>query len=169
MGNAKLNEYQRKRYWADPQKARTRGRLKYRKKKGYSLDLSVSLGQDDLREGVKWEKYVAEKYFKKARLKNNEGFYSHAPYDLETEVGKVDVKSVNLWADKKGRSRWHFFIKPRTKRFIPDYYCCVCLDKEVVIKCYLIPGKLLGTRLTLGNKSKYDQFKIVSLQGILVD
>lgn len=139
---------------------RIRQRKNYHKRKG---TLEVDLQNSDFHKGVRWERYVADKYFKNARMVSKEEFYGRDPYDLETEIGLVDVKSVNAWVDmKRNRSaRWHFWVRPTYKKFIPEYYFFVCLDDEIVVKCYLIPGKLAGCRLSLGDNSpKWDQYKI---------
>jgi hypothetical protein len=151
-------------YKENIQMLRARWRTNYRKRNKIS---EGELQKSDLHKGIKWEEY-AEKYFKNATRRNTKDYFSHDPYDLDTELGKVDVKSVNAWTDvtRRRSPRWYFWIRPRHKKFVADYYFIVCLIKDVVIKCYLIPGKELGYRLSLGNKSKYDKY-LVGPQGKL--
>jgi len=112
--------------------------------------------------GYKWEKYVAKKIGAEHIKFNYRG------EDLRLGNLKIDVKACELYKRKRKTQRgakvgsvfgnWIFNrnnIKPM------DYFYCVCLIKGKPVKELYIPADKFGFKgITIGNKSKYDIYKV---------
>ncbi len=111
--------------------------------------------------GFKWEKYAA-KLLKAKHLEFNNG------PDLDWNGIGVDVKVCNLYKRKNKRNKkcdinkqkgWWVFNKNNDKKEV-KYFFCICLKEDGNIeKQLLIPSnKFLGNGITVGSKSKFDEF-----------
>ena len=110
--------------------------------------------------GFKWEQYVAKKIGAEHIKFNTSG------EDLRLGKLKIDVKACELYKRKMAHGRkthkvfgnWVFnrnSIKPM------DYYYCVCLIKGKPVKELYIPADKFGkSGITIGEKSKYDIYKV---------
>lgn len=110
-------------------------------------------------KGLKWEKYGAKLLGAKLTIFKKNGV------ELNWNGKLVDVKSCNLYKRKFKRGKpvvkeqngvWVF---NRNKPKQIDYFLCICLVKNKLVKKYLIPNSEFPKRGTvIGHQSKYDKF-----------
>lgn len=113
--------------------------------------------------GFTWEKYAAEKLNATHLKFNSKGA------DLEKNGEFIDVKSCNLYRRKNRRGspvktkqagNW-VFNRNKLKDNV-DWFFCICLDKNKVVKEYMIPAHKFGIKgVTIGNKSAFDEFLFI--------
>jgi len=110
--------------------------------------------------GFKWEQYVAKKLCAEHLEFNSNG------EDLRLGELKIDVKVCELYKRKMKRGKkvgkifgiWSF---ARGKMKPMDYFYCVCLIKGKPVKELYIPNdKFSKSGISVGEKSKYDIYKV---------
>lgn len=81
------------------------------------------------------------------------------PYDLLVNGSvKIDVKTSNLYMNKKGQKMFKFGME---KEFLTsDLYFMIAIHNDKVIKKLIIPSCILNQKtLTIGFNSKWDQYE----------
>jgi len=120
-------------------------------------------------KGLYWELWVAKHF--------NGKCLSSETMNQKTDViinnKNIDVKASNIYKRKFKRGSpvvreqkgcWAF-NRGKAKKEI-DYFMCLCLVDNELIKIYKIPNKLFGkSGVVIGHKSKFDKYK----QQILID
>ena len=109
--------------------------------------------------GFYWERYVAKK-LKAKHLEFNQG------PDLDWNGKTIDVKVCNLWQrtfkrGKRVENQSGVWVFNRNKNKPLDYFYCICLTDNLVVKELLIPASEFGNKgITIGHKSGYDKFLV---------
>jgi len=112
-------------------------------------------------KGFTWEKYVAK------LIGANHLEFNKYGADLDWGGLSVDVKSSNIYKRKNKRGKpvtrkqtgcWVF---NRGKDKPIDFFSCVCLIDNKVIKILMIPSEKFGKAgCVIGKKSKFDEYQI---------
>lgn len=131
---------------------RTRQRDIKRKENGSTL---ASMQVSNVWRARGWETKVAKLLF--AVDVNAE--IPHAPYDLLLFDKKIDLKIAELKINSERNGRlgeykvgWHFKTSGEAKC---DYYLCLCLAKDEIIKAYLLPSKEKNrTGMAIGERTR---------------
>lgn len=85
------------------------------------------------------------------------------PFDIKLNGKMIVVKSCGIYRRKAKRGKpvrkkqagWWNFTAGKQQA---DYYLCFCLVEQKLVKTYLIPGKIFGKGVCLGQQSKYDKY-----------
>jgi len=85
------------------------------------------------------------------------------PYDVEFNGERIDVKSCNLYKRKFKQGKpvekscgWWVFNK---NKGYADKYFCICMERNIPVKYYLIPKEYFNNGITIGQKSlKFDKY-----------
>lgn len=120
---------------------------------------SKKFWDSDTGQGFYWEKWTA-KYLGAKHIPFNK-----LGADLDWNGKSVDVKSATLYRRKNKHGKpvkkiqsgvWGF---NRGKEKPIDFFFCICIENNKVVKKYLIPGnEFPNVGLVMGRKSKYDKF-----------
>ena len=147
--------------WAEknPEKRREISRRHSRKKQGTTKE---SLARSMTWKGRKYE-MLALKTLKGSVDMNRDGM--NKPYDILWKGKTVDVKSSNIYRRKfkrgepvkKEQAGWWRFGSGKHKA---DLYFCVCLVENIPERIYLIPKEVFGNNKVIGNKTKYEKYRI---------
>jgi len=115
----------------------------------------------DTGTGLKWELYAAEKLGGKHLLFNNNGsdiLKDGKTYDVK--VSALDKRKNKRGKPVKGTQKGYWVFKTGNKN-IPDYFYCICLDKDSVVKELCIPTEGKKSKgISIGWKSRYDIYRV---------
>jgi hypothetical protein len=110
--------------------------------------------------GFKWEQYAAK------ILGAKHIPFNHGP-DLYLGDMGIDVKVCNLYkrknkrgktVEKENQNGWWIFNKNSEKESVKVFFC-ICLDGSKIVKRLYIPAEeFKGKGITVGHKSRFDQF-----------
>jgi hypothetical protein len=110
-------------------------------------------------KGFYWEKWSAKLLGAKHLEFNNSGA------DLDWNGKLIDVKSCELYKRKYAHGklayeRFGYWIFNRNNNKPIDYFLCICLKSNKLVKKYLIPNNLFPKKgMSIGKLSpKYDKF-----------
>lgn len=114
-------------------------------------------------KGFKWERYSAKLLGAKHLEFNGKGA------DLDWNGKLVDVKSCEIYKRKFAHgkptfNRYGSWIFHRNTNKPMDFFFCICLKNNKIIKKYLIPNEFFPKGVSIGKISpKYDKFIFKSI------
>jgi hypothetical protein len=132
--------------------------LKHNPKSKSYLNNNPEFWKTETGKGFYWEKWSA-KLLGAKHLEFNKNCA-----DLNWNGKLVDVKSSNIYLRKfahgrpVGKKRNGLWVFHRNNNKPMDFFFCICLNKDKIVKKYMIPNSFFPKAISIGKISKYDKF-----------